>query len=164
MGCIVGCGLLLHYFYVETNIHCHNGTCIMYECKNLGYAPCMRFSCEKTYVSFGLDGTNYTKTDTIVTYKKYDCPDYRASVTCYYDDRNIENTLSLTVKGGMDVVTLIFICFLLVLLSTSLIIAIVSYMRNIEPNDKNDILVANDNVINTSESELSTSVPQYLSI
>lgn len=129
IGGIVGISCYIYYIFINEENHTHtatcdiekctvsNGTCYSDSCANRYSCTSMPFTCYKFNVAYSLN-TQDKKFNT-TSASNYDSSGWYPTIcesnttTCDYDDRNIQNTLTLNqiiIPNVLNVMGIIVIC------------------------------------------------------
>lgn len=138
----LGLALTIKYAYIDQMVHYHTGTCYILDCSSTQKQCCSHSTydteCNTCYsitatFEFFINGTNYTRTDWTADASYDYCNDY--SVSCYYDDRVMPDSLRIfyqyTSIGGIIGIIILSIClFMMVTVSLVVIVWSIVSTRN----------------------------------
>lgn len=136
---IILCSLIIYYCRTDIIQNYLSSECKIDQCVYQGTDVCTyyraAYTCYKTHVAYTLIDTNFTKSDDLELYYNYTC-NVGENKVCYYDIRNINNTLTLIEKQHMGIMSLVAICTIIVLLSGLLIKCVVDCIKLMNKNNQ----------------------------
>ena len=129
----VGLGVTIRYAYLDQINHYHTDSCHIVTCTSTkSPTQCCTdqddehicYTCYNVVVNYYLDISNSTVNYTATSWQTVNYPYFcdRQKLPCYYDDRNISNTLSIQYNTNSGIIGIIILSVFLVI---SIIAAIV---------------------------------------
>lgn len=140
VSAVTGIALTIKYAYIDEIIHYHTNTCYINDCTKTISECCTDHvktgrtcrTCYRIDVNYNLSLSNqsYSKTSVETVYYSDFCD--QKSLNCYYDDRNIFESLRLLTEylptGG--IIGIVLLSILLFMMTMIIVTATIFFVRN----------------------------------